>query len=72
MRALEFNTKIKDNQILIPQGIQSELKANHDKEIRVIVLIDDAEIYDDLAFQHLSKSQFLKGYAESDSIYDNS
>jgi len=48
------------------------LKANQDKKIRVIVLIDDAESYDDQAFQQLSKSQFLKGYAESDSIYDNS
>jgi hypothetical protein len=70
MRALEFKSKIKNNQILIPTGIQSELKSNKDRDIRVIVLIDDSEMYDDLIFQQSTKSQFLKGYADSDSIYD--
>lgn len=70
MKALEFKSKIKNNQILIPVKIQSELK-NNDKDVRVIVLVDDSDIYDDLIFQHTSQSQFLKGYADSDSIYDN-
>jgi hypothetical protein len=71
MRALEFKSKIKNNQIQIPTGIQSELSSNQDKDIRVIVLLEDTEIYDDLIFQQSTKSQFLKGYADSDSIYDN-
>ena len=71
MRAIEFKTKIKNNLIQIPTGIQSELKTNKDKDIRVIVLIDDTEIYDDIIFQQSTSSQFLKGYADSDSIYDN-
>ncbi len=71
MRALEFKSKIKDNQILIPAGIQSELKTNQDKDVRVIVLIDDSELYDNLIFQQSTQSQFLKGYADSDSIYDS-
>lgn len=71
MRALEFKSKIKDNQIPIPAGIQSELKTNQDKDVRVIVLIDDSELYDNLIFQQSTQSQFLKGYADSDSIYDN-
>jgi hypothetical protein len=71
MKALEFKSKIKNNQIHIPTRIQSELKTNQDKDIRVIVLIDDSEIYDDLIFQQTTKAQFLKGYADSDSIYDN-
>jgi len=71
MKALEFKSKIKNNQIQIPSGIQSELNINQDNEIRVIVLIDDLEIYDDLIFQQSTKSQFLKGYSDSDSIYDN-
>jgi hypothetical protein len=70
MRALEFKSKIKNNQIMIPTGIQSELKSNQDKDIRVIVLIDDSELYDDLIFQQSTKGQFLTGYADSDSIYD--
>ena len=71
MRALEFKSKIKDNQILIPKKIQSELNPNKDKNVRVIVLIEDSELYDDLIFQQSTHSQFLKGYADSDSIYDN-
>lgn len=71
MRALEFKSKIKNNQILIPLKIQSELKNKQDKDVRVIVLIDDLEIYDDIIFQQTTQSQFLKGYADSDSVYDN-
>lgn len=71
MKAIEFKTKIKNNQIQIPTMIQNQLKANLDKDIRVIVLIDDSEVYDDLIFQRSAKDQFLKGYADSDSIYDS-
>jgi hypothetical protein len=71
MRAIEFKSKIKNNQIQIPIKIQSELKSDQDKDIRVIVLVDDSEIYDNLLFQDSASSQFLKGYADSDSIYDN-
>jgi hypothetical protein len=70
MKALEFKSKIKNNKILIPVKIQSELK-NNNKDVRVIVLVDDSDIYDDLIFQQTTQSQFLKGYADSDSIYDN-
>ena len=71
MRALEFKSKIMDNQILIPTKLQSELRTNGEKDVRVIVLVDDSDIYDDLIFQQTTQSQFLKGYADSDSIYDN-
>ncbi|MCK9208858.1 MAG: hypothetical protein M0P66_17240 [Salinivirgaceae bacterium] len=71
MKALEFKSKIKNNQILIPAKIQSELKNKQNKDVRVIVLVDDSDIYDDLIFQQSTQSQFLKGYADSDSVYDN-
>lgn len=71
MRALEFKSKIKNNQIEIPAKLQSELRAKQNKNVRVIVLIDDTEVYDDLILQETTQSQFLKGYADSDSIYDN-
>jgi hypothetical protein len=70
MRAIEFKSKIKNNQIQIPLKIQFELKTNQDKDIRVIVFIDDSEIYDNFIFQESASRQFLKGYADSDSIYD--
>jgi hypothetical protein len=71
MRAVEFKSKIKNNQIQIPIKVQSELKTNQDKDIRVIVLIDDTEIYDSILFQESATRQFLKGHSDSDSIYDN-
>jgi hypothetical protein len=36
MKAFEFKTKIKNNQIQIPLRIQSELKTNQDRDVRVI------------------------------------
>jgi len=69
MKVLEFKSRIKNNQILIPLKIQSELKSN--KDIRVIVLFDDSENVDDMFFQNAATNQFLQGYAESDAIYDN-
>jgi bifunctional DNA-binding transcriptional regulator/antitoxin component of YhaV-PrlF toxin-antitoxin module len=71
MRALEFKSKIKNNQITIPARIHSALKLDQNKDVRVIVFVDDSEIYDSKLFKNTSSNQFLKGYAESDSIYDN-
>ena len=70
MRALEFNSIIRDNQILIPKENQSQFVSNASKLVRVIVLIDELEEDEDLLFSQSTKSQFLKGYADSDSIYD--
>lgn len=71
MKAVEFKSKIKDNRILIPAKIQSELNSNQAKVVRVIVLVEDTALVDDLAIQQSAQSQFLKGYADSDSVYDN-
>ncbi|RLD59710.1 MAG: hypothetical protein DRJ05_06020 [Bacteroidetes bacterium] len=69
MKAIEFKTTIKNNQIQIPDRIQPELKTK--KNIRVIVLMEDSEIYDRFIFKETASKQFLQGYADSDSIYDN-
>ncbi len=71
MRALEFTSKIRNNRILIPSRLQSDLQIKRDKDVRVIVLIDDSAIQEDLVFRNAAKSHFLEGYADSDSIYDN-
>lgn len=73
MIALEFRSKIKNNRIAIPAGFQSKLTSDPEKDVRVIVFIEDQdEIYDDLDFKQYAASDFLKGYSESDSVYDNS
>ena len=71
MRTLEFKTRIRNNQIQIPEGVQSELKTNNDKDIRVIVLLDDSNNSDDIVFRKAASTQFLEGYADSDSVYDD-
>lgn len=60
MKALKFKSKIKNNRILIPSRLQSELKSNQDKDVRVIVLMDDSEIYDDLVFNNQRKNNSYK------------
>lgn len=71
MIAIEFKSKIKNNQIQIPKKAQSELTIDKNKDVRVIVLIDDTEIYDSIVFQESARDQFLKGYSDTDSVYDN-
>lgn len=71
MRAFEFQSEIKNNQILIPSWMQKELLSTEAKNIRVIVLMDDSDNKDSLLFKKTAKDQFLEGYSESDAIYDN-
>ena len=70
MRAIEFKTQIRENKILIPRRKQSELIYGHNKNVRVVVFVDDSDVYDEKAYRQVTKSQFLKGYANSDSVYD--
>ena len=70
MRAIEFKSTIRENKIFIPRRMQSELIATRDKRVRIVVFIEDSDVYDEKAYRQMTKSQFLKGYAESDSIYD--
>jgi len=67
MRAIEFKSKIRENKIFIPRRRQSELLVGNNTTVRVIVFVEDT---DDKAYRQMTKSQFLKGYADSDSIYD--
>ncbi|MDR2147780.1 MAG: hypothetical protein LBE91_15100 [Tannerella sp.] len=71
MRAIEFKSKIKDNKILIPRSVRQELAAEQDKNVRIVVFVKDSDVYDEKAYRQMTKSQFLKGYADSDSIYDS-
>ena len=70
MRAIEFKSKIRENRILIPRRIQSELTVGHEKNVRVVVFVEDSDVYDEKSYRQMAKTQFLKGYADSDSIYD--
>ena len=67
MRAVEFKSKIREDKILIPRRIRSELYNGAEKSVRVIVFLEDTE---EKAYRQMTKSQFLGGYANSDAIYD--
>ena len=72
MKAIEFEAELKDNQIHIPDDMQLELMYSQDRSVRVILLIEESEdFHDGRVFRQSAKDQFLKGYAESDSIYDD-
>ncbi len=71
MKAVEFETRLLDNTINIPEDFRSALSLAKDKHVRVIVLIDDMEKNEEAAFKNLTSSQFLKSYEEADSVYDH-
>lgn len=71
MKALEFKSKIKNNRIDIPYKFQSILQGNDDVTVRIIVLIDDADYGEDHSFNQATQNQFLEGYSDSDSVYDD-
>jgi hypothetical protein len=70
MKAIEFKSKIKENKILIPRRMQLELATEVDKNVRVVVFVEDSGVYDEKSYRQMTKNQFLKGYADSDSVYD--
>ena len=70
MRAVEFKSKIRDNRILIPRKIRHELIAEQDKNVRIVVFVKDNDVFDEKAYRKMTQQQFLKGYADSDSVYD--
>jgi hypothetical protein len=70
MRAVEFKSKIRENKIAIPRRVQSELLAESNKNVRVVVFVEDSDVYDAKIYRQMTKNQFLKGYADSDSVYD--
>lgn len=71
MRALEFQSTIENDHILIPTNFLSVLKPSNHKNIRVIVFVDDSDFYDTLNYKQVTNDSFLRGYSDSDSIYDS-
>lgn len=69
MKAIEFKARMKNRPIRIPDNFSSELSGN--KDIRVILLLEEVENHEEKDFRTLSQKQFLAGYSDSDSIYDN-
>jgi hypothetical protein len=69
MKAVEFKTRMKNKLIRVPENIASEL--SEDEEVRVIMLLEEITNQEKNSFMTLAKEQFLAGYSDSDSVYDN-
>jgi hypothetical protein len=68
MKAFEFQTTLTDEPMLmLPPEIKTELKAG--VAVRVILLLPETTEHADWA--RLTAEQFLQGYSERDSVYDN-
>src|SRR5204863_8132762 len=67
VKALEFETKLgSDANLSVPAEIAAQIPK--EESVRVIVLVsDDAE---DGAWQRFTSEQFLRGYSETDRLYD--
>jgi hypothetical protein len=69
MTTLDFETSLGANGTLkVPDDVALQLKAL--PSFRVIVLVPESD-EDEQAWRHLGIEQFVKGYADSDSIYDD-
>jgi len=68
MKAIEFKSRLKNKSIRVPDNLRDKL--SDDKKVRVIVLYEE-ENEDEKDFQYLAQEQFLEGYSNSDSVYDD-
>jgi hypothetical protein len=67
MTKLEFDTQLNDDRtISIPPDLAGVLHPG--QSIGVNLLVDQAD--DDFEWRKLTMEEFLKGYAESDAVYD--
>ena len=55
MKAIEFKTKIGKQFIHIPKRFHAEIKNADEKDVRVIIFLDDPDSPDDQTFKHITK-----------------
>ena len=70
MKAIEFTTILEASKIQFPELVLKDIQASIGKNARVILLIDEPDLYEEKSFRNLAEEQFFKGYSEADTIYD--
>ncbi len=60
MKSLAFKSKIENNKITLPEKLFGEIKDMNHKDVRVILLMEEIEEFDDNAFNEFSKLFFQK------------
>ncbi len=71
MKAVEFKAKLRNSRIQVPAKLNRVLVKGKNRDRRVILLIEEGDRNDESDFKRLTTEQFLKGYSEADSVYDN-
>lgn len=71
MEALEFRSKIENDTIQIPDHVKSNLINDQNKNVRVIVLLEDSDDVEEKGFKNMASEAFFEGYSHSDSVYDD-
>ena len=71
MKAIEFKSKILNNTIQVPQNLQEKIEAQKEKDVRVILLMDEPSINEEELFKTTAAKKFFEGYSETDEIYDS-
>jgi hypothetical protein len=67
MTTLEFWTRVNpDDTLTVPPDVAAQVR--RERPVRVILLVPESE--EDEQWARSTADQFLKGYAEGDSIYD--
>lgn len=64
MKSIAFKSKIENNKIPVPETMFADLKDMNLKEVRVIVMMEEQEEFDDHAFNKFAET-FFKKYASN-------
>jgi hypothetical protein len=66
MKAYEYYAEmLPDGHLSIPENLKEKIR--EDSKIRVMVFIEDEEV----DWEALTNKEFLRGYSDKDSIYDD-
>ncbi len=71
MKAYEFTVKVSPSgTVELPEGLLAKIPRSH--PLRLILLVpEQADLEEDTLWSRSVAEQFVTGYAEADSIYDN-
>ncbi len=64
MKTFAFKSKLENNKVPVPEHLFAELEEMNNREVRVILLMEEPDEFDDEAFNDFA-SQFFSKYANN-------
>jgi hypothetical protein len=69
MKTVEFQSRLNaDRTVSVPESVALQLPTG--EAFRVVIVLTDSE-NEEHEWNHMAAAEFLKGYAESDAVYDD-